>query len=54
MSRGGLLLRAAAAKHELEYLPLAGATRHGKRPDKLSPRSWGYRITDGKPLVRLV
>jgi hypothetical protein len=44
MSRGGLLLRAEAAGQELEYAPLVGATRHGKRPQKLAPRSWGYRL----------
>jgi hypothetical protein len=31
MSRGGLLLRAARSGVELEYLPLAGATRRGPR-----------------------
>lgn len=35
MSRGGLLLRAARAGQELEYVPVAGAVRHGKRPPKL-------------------
>jgi hypothetical protein len=37
MSRGGLLLRAAAAKQELEYIPVIGAVRHGARPPKLAP-----------------
>jgi hypothetical protein len=37
MSRGGLLLRAAQAGQELEYTPVAGAQRHGKRPPKLEP-----------------
>lgn len=37
MSRGGLLLRAAAAKQQLDYIPVATATRHGKRPPKLAP-----------------
>jgi hypothetical protein len=37
MSRGGLLLRAAHAGQELEYTPVAGAQRHGKRPPKLEP-----------------
>jgi hypothetical protein len=37
MSRGGLLLRMAAAGRELEYVPIAGATLHGKRPPKLEP-----------------
>lgn len=35
MSRGGLLLRAARSGEELAYVPVAGATRHGKRPPKL-------------------
>jgi hypothetical protein len=38
MSRGGLLLRAARAGVELEYEPLRGAIRHGKRPPRL-PRA---------------
>jgi hypothetical protein len=37
MSRGGLLLRQAAAGQELPYVPLAGAVRHGARPPKLTP-----------------
>ena len=37
MSRGGLLLRAAAASEELEYVPVIGATRRGRRPPKLAP-----------------
>ncbi|HET9469243.1 MAG TPA: hypothetical protein VFO48_12550 [Vicinamibacterales bacterium] len=37
MSRGGLLLRAAAAKQELDYIPVIGAVRHGARPPKLAP-----------------
>jgi hypothetical protein len=42
MSRGGLLLRSVAANRELEYVPVMGAIRHGKRPpklDRLLPRS---------------
>lgn len=35
MSRGGLMLRAAEAGGELEYIPIAGADRRGKRPPKL-------------------
>jgi len=38
MSRGGLLLRSVEAKKELEYLRVKGATRHGARPPKLTPR----------------
>jgi hypothetical protein len=37
MSRGGLLLRHAASGVELEYIPVATAVRHGKRPPKLAP-----------------
>ena len=37
MSRGGLMLRAAASGEELEYAPVAGAIRHGVRPPKLDP-----------------
>lgn len=36
MSRGGLLLRQAAAGIELPYVPIAGAVRHGPRPPKLA------------------
>lgn len=40
MSRGGLLLRSAAAGAELEYAPLtAVSARRGARPPKLGPRS---------------
>lgn len=38
MSRGGLLLRSAEDRRELEYLPLLGAARRGSRPVRLSPR----------------
>jgi len=37
MSRGGLMLRCAAAGLELPYVPIAGAVRHGQRPPKLQP-----------------
>jgi hypothetical protein len=36
MSRGGLLLRAARAGVELDYVPVAGAVRHGPRPPRLT------------------
>src|SRR5688572_27821793 len=39
MSRGGLLLRCAAARYELTYVPVAGAVRHGQRPPKLDPKT---------------
>jgi hypothetical protein len=38
MSRGGLMLRSVAAGLELDYVPLAGAVRHGQRPPKLAPQ----------------
>jgi predicted kinase len=38
MSRGSLLLRAARARQELEYAPIAGAERHGPRPTPLRAR----------------
>jgi hypothetical protein len=37
MSRGGLLLRSAAAGCELDYVPVAGAILHGVRPPRLPP-----------------
>jgi len=37
MSRGGLLLRAVRAGVELDYVPVAGAVRHGPRPPRLAP-----------------
>jgi hypothetical protein len=37
MSRGGLMLRCAAAGQELTYVPIAGAIRTGSRPPKLDP-----------------
>lgn len=37
MSRGGLMLRCAAAGEELTYVPVAGAVRTGARPPKLDP-----------------
>ena len=37
MSRGGLMLRCVADGTELEYVPIAGAVRKGKRPPKLAP-----------------
>lgn len=37
MSRGGLMLRCVTSGDELDYVPIAGAVRHGKRPPKLAP-----------------
>ena len=51
MSRGGLLLRCVAEGRELEYVPVSGASRRGKRPEKLTPRAWGYKISEGKTPV---
>ena len=35
MSRGGLLLRCVRVGRELDYVPVAGAVRHGVRPPRL-------------------
>lgn len=43
MSRGGLLLRRAVDKCELNYIPVSGALRKGKRPPKLAPRRYTKR-----------
>jgi hypothetical protein len=40
MSRGGLLLRCAVDRCELNYISVAGAVRKGKRPPKLEPRRY--------------
>ncbi|MEO8440167.1 MAG: hypothetical protein ABI540_08100 [Spartobacteria bacterium] len=40
MSRGGLLLRCAVDRTELDYIPVHGAVRKGKRPPKLTPRRY--------------
>ena len=37
MSRGGLMLRCVRRFEELEYVPLPGAARRGKRPARLTP-----------------
>jgi hypothetical protein len=37
MSRGGLMLRHVLEGRELEYIPVASAVRHGKRPPRLAP-----------------
>ena len=38
MSRGGLLLRSAAAGTELDYIPVGGSVRRGSRPPRLAQR----------------
>jgi hypothetical protein len=43
MSRGGLMLRHAQEAREMEYIPVANAVRHGKRPPKLAPLARGPR-----------
>lgn len=40
MSRGGLMLRCAADRHELSYISVKGAVLHGARPPKLEPRRY--------------
>ena len=45
MSRGGLLLRSAQDGRELEYVPVAGAVRRGKRPPKLAPLPRKRQVT---------
>jgi hypothetical protein len=40
MSRGGLMLRCVDSGRELDYVPVAGAVRHGPRPPRLPPRRW--------------
>jgi hypothetical protein len=40
MSRGGLMLRCAADREELSYIPVTGAIVNGKRPPKLAPRRY--------------
>ena len=51
MSRGGLLLRCVAENRELDYLPVLGSKRHGKRPEKLTPKRWGYKINEGATTI---
>jgi hypothetical protein len=40
MSRGGLMLRCAVDRQELEYISVAGAVLNGKRPPKFVPRRY--------------
>jgi hypothetical protein len=37
MSRGGLMLRRVTEGRELDYAPIAGAVRRGRRPPRLEP-----------------
>ncbi len=45
MSRGGLMLRCADSKHELKYVPVRNAVRHGARPPKLEKRRGPKAVT---------
>ena len=51
MSRGGLLLRCAADKTELEYISVAGAIVNGKRPPKLEPRRYAKGTAYALPKI---
>jgi hypothetical protein len=52
MSRGGLMLRCVMAGLELEYVPLAGAVRHGQRPPKLEPIRYATKSTKTNETTR--
>jgi hypothetical protein len=47
MSRGGLMLRCVLDGTELDYVPVAGATRRGQRPPKLEPITGILRAVGG-------
>ena len=49
MSRGGLMLRCVLDGVELDYVPIAGATRRGQRPAKLEPIKGILRTASGAP-----
>jgi hypothetical protein len=50
MSRGGLMLRRARSGEELSYVPIQGATLHGRRPAKLEPlRKSNHRVQAPSP-----
>ncbi len=38
MSRGGIMLRSAASRQELTYIPVSGAQLRGPRPARLNPK----------------
>jgi len=38
MSRGGIMLRSAASRQELKYIPVSGAQLRGPRPARLNPQ----------------
>ncbi len=45
MSRGGLLLRRAHDREELDYAPVNGAVLHGRKPPKLQPRRYPRKFS---------
>jgi hypothetical protein len=47
MSRGGLMLRCVSEGRELDYAPIAGATRNGPRPPRLEPLPRASRVAQG-------
>ena len=49
MSRGGLLLRSAAANKMLNHVPVVGALLKGKRPPKLIPAKYRDRQAKNQP-----
>jgi hypothetical protein len=38
LSRGGIMLRSAASRQELSYIPVSGAQLRGPRPARLNPK----------------
>ena len=48
MSRGGLMLRCVTAGTELDYIPVQGAVRRGRRPPKLEPLKHAARPDSGR------
>jgi hypothetical protein len=49
MSRGGLMLRAIDSGKELDYISIAGAIRHGKRPPRLKPIKGIMQVANSGP-----
>jgi hypothetical protein len=46
------MLRAARDGRELDYIPVAGAVRHGPRPAKLDPATRVRAAADVAPRIR--
>lgn len=44
MSRGGLMLRCAVDRKELQYISVVGAVLNGRRPPKLAPRRYSKNL----------